>query len=112
MTVDTASKDPNFFNRMRGVFQEYPRQFWILVGGTFIDRLGGALLFPFFTLYLTRKFSIGMTQVGVIFGLFAVSSFFGSMIGGAVDGPARPKEDAALWPGHERAFEPADGCGQ
>jgi len=65
-------------------FNEYPRQFWILIGGTFIDRLGGALLFPFFTLYLTSKFGIGMTQVGVIFGIFAVSGFIGGTIGGAL----------------------------
>ncbi|HBA92292.1 MAG TPA: hypothetical protein DCZ08_11305, partial [Anaerolineaceae bacterium] len=50
----------------------------------FIDRLGGALLFPFFSLYLTRKFQIDMTQVGLIFGLFAISSFIGSMVGGAL----------------------------
>jgi len=68
----------------REAVREYPRQFWILVGAAFIDRLGGALLFPFFTLYMTRKFAIGMTQVGVVFGVFAISSFIGSMIGGAL----------------------------
>lgn len=66
------------------VFNEFPRQFWILVGASFIDRLGGAMLFPFFTLYMTRKFGINMTQVGVFFGLFAISSVVGSMIGGAL----------------------------
>ncbi len=69
---------------MREVYQEYPRQFWILVLGTFIDRLGGALLFPFFTLYITRKFEVGMTQVGVIFGLFSIASVIGSVVGGAL----------------------------
>ena len=77
-------KSGGLFKSFLDTFHEYPSQFWILVLGTFIDRLGGALLFPFFTLYLTRKFEIGMTQVGVIFGLFAISSFIGSMIGGAL----------------------------
>jgi MFS family permease len=71
-------------NRIRSVYDEYPRQFWVLVLGTFIDRLGGALMFPFFTLYVTRKFNVGMTQVGVIFGLFSISSVVGSMFGGAL----------------------------
>ena len=66
------------------IFQEYPRQFWILVGSAFIDRLGGAMLFPFFTLYMTKKFGISMTMVGAIFFLFALSSFAGSMVGGAL----------------------------
>ncbi|MCK4978022.1 MAG: MFS transporter [Anaerolineales bacterium] len=84
MTTGPIHKITDFGKRFRSTYREYPNQFWILVFGTFIDRLGGALLFPFFTLYLTSKFGIGMTQVGLIFGMFAISSFFGSMIGGAL----------------------------
>jgi len=69
---------------IRGIYNEYPRQFWTLVLGTFIDRLGGALMFPFFTLYITRKFNVGMTDVGVLFGLFSVASIVGSTFGGAL----------------------------
>jgi MFS family permease len=70
--------------RLRGVYQEYPRPYWTLVGITFIDRLGGALLYPFFALYITTKFGVGMTQVGVLFAVFSISSFAGSMLGGAL----------------------------
>ncbi len=70
--------------RVINLYREYRRSFWILVGVTFIDRLGGALLFPFFALYITRKFNVGMTEVGVLFALFSVSSFIGSAIGGAL----------------------------
>lgn len=70
--------------RWRAVYDDYPRQFWILILGTFIDRLGGALMFPFFTLYITHKFGVGMTEVGVIFGLFSISSVVGSVVGGAL----------------------------
>lgn len=78
------SKPKSLAGRIRSLYGEFPKQFWILVVGMFIDRLGGALLFPFFSLYLTRKFQIQMTEVGLIFGLFAISSFVGSMIGGAL----------------------------
>ena len=70
--------------RLRGVYDEYPRQFWVLVFGSFIDRLGGALLFPFFSLYITQKFNVGMTQVGVIFAVFSITGLFSSMLGGAL----------------------------
>lgn len=66
------------------MYDDYPRPFWILLIVTFIDRLGGALLFPFFALYLTRRFDVGMTQVGVLFAVFSVSSFAGTMLGGAL----------------------------
>ncbi len=70
--------------RLRATIIEYPRSFWVLVLATFIDRLGGSILFPFFTLYVTRKFNVGMTTVGLIFGVFAITGIVGSTIGGAL----------------------------
>ncbi len=77
-----------FFRRQRvritNLYEEYSRPFWILVLGLFIDHLGGALIFPFFTLYVTRKFGVSMTEVGVLFGVFSLSSVVGSTLGGAL----------------------------
>lgn len=72
------------WRNLRNLYHEYPPQFRVLIGALFIDRLGGALIFPFLTLYITRKFGVGMTEVGIIFGLFSVSSVIGSMISGAL----------------------------
>jgi MFS family permease len=52
--------------------------------GFFIDRIGGALFFPFLALYITDHFQVGMTEVGKIFALFAIASLIGSFIGGAL----------------------------
>ena len=62
----------------------FPRPFRILVASTFIDRFGGALTFPFLSLYVVQKFNVGMTEVGLIFGLWSISSLVGNMIGGAL----------------------------
>ena len=70
--------------RIRSIYNEYPRHFWTLIVATFIDRVGGAILYPFFTLYITQKFGVGMTTVGMIFGTFAVTGMVGSTIGGAL----------------------------
>jgi MFS family permease len=70
--------------KIKTIYREYPWGFWMLVVVTFIDRLGGFLLFPFFALYITKKFGVGMTEVGILFALFSVSSFVGSMLGGAL----------------------------
>ena len=74
----------NQLDKFRDIYNEYPRTFWTLIVITFIDRVGGAMLFPFFALYLTKKFDIGMTKVGVLFAAFSFSSFVGSMLGGAL----------------------------
>ncbi|MBW8009718.1 MAG: MFS transporter [Chloroflexi bacterium] len=70
--------------KVRNVYLEFPRTFWVLMAGTFIDNLGGALLFPFFSLYITDHFGVGLTEVGWLFAIFAITSVFGSMLGGAM----------------------------
>ncbi|MHB8088552.1 MAG: MDR family MFS transporter [Anaerolineaceae bacterium] len=66
------------------IAREFPRKFWIVVGVSFIDHVGGTMLFPFFSLYITQKFNVGMTEAGIVLGIFALSGLFGQMIGGAL----------------------------
>ncbi len=70
--------------KINSIYKEYPKQFWVIVGSNFIDRIGGALIYPFFALYITQKFQVGMTEVGLLFALFSLSDMCGTMIGGAL----------------------------
>ncbi|MFQ5942693.1 MAG: MDR family MFS transporter [Anaerolineales bacterium] len=70
--------------RLQELYRDFPRPFWTLTGVTFIDQVGGALLYPFFALYFTNRFGVGMTAVGALFALYAVSSMAGQLIGGAI----------------------------
>jgi MFS family permease len=70
--------------RVKGVYEDYPKPFWTLTFATFIDAVGGALIFPFLSLYITRRFQVGMTEVGILFGLYSAASIFGSGLGGAL----------------------------
>ncbi len=74
----------SLLERTRKIYNEYPRAFWIYNIIIFIDRLGGFMLYPFFALYLTQKFDIGMSTVGIVFAVFSVSGFIGSALGGAL----------------------------
>ena len=74
----------NVLQRTRKVYHEYPRAFWVYNIIVFIDRLGGFMLYPFFALYLTQKFDIGMSTVGLLFGAFSISGMVGSALGGAM----------------------------
>ncbi len=74
----------NTVGRIKATYQEYPKQFWMLMGATFIDAVGSALLFPFFALYVTKAFGIGLSQVGLIFAALTVTSMIGTTIGGGL----------------------------
>ena len=71
-------------SKLKKIYHEYPRKFWLVVGVSFIDNIGGTMLFPFFSLYIAWKFDVGMTQAGVILGIFSVFGMLGGMIGGAL----------------------------
>jgi len=70
--------------RLANIYHEYPPAFWTVVVVNFIDRLGGSLIFPFFALYVTKRFNVGMTEVGGLFAVWSVSSFIGGFPGGAL----------------------------
>jgi MFS family permease len=72
------------FTRLNTIYRVFPEKFWIVVLVHFIDGIGGTLLFPFLSLYITQKFGIGMTQAGIILGAFSAFGLVGSMVGGAL----------------------------
>ena len=71
-------------NSLKKTYNEYPPLFWIIVGTLFIDAIGSTLLFPFFALYITQKFGVGMTQAGILLGMSSLFGLVGSMAGGAI----------------------------
>jgi MFS family permease len=70
--------------RFRRTYQSFPTSFRALVIAMFVDRLGGTILYPYFALYITRRFGVGMTEAGVLLGLFSVSGLVGGILGGAL----------------------------
>jgi MFS family permease len=56
----------------------------VVAGTHFIDVIGNTLLMPFFALYVTQKFGVGMTVAGIILATNSVAGMIGSTIGGAV----------------------------
>ena len=69
---------------LKSLYHEFPRRFWIVVGVHFVDKIGGTLVFPFFALYITGKFHVGMTEAGILLGLLSLAGIVGSVIGGAL----------------------------
>jgi MFS family permease len=71
-------------NSFRKTYNDFPPLFWIIVATLFIDSIGSTLLFPFFALYITGHFGVGMTQAGILLGISSLSGLVGSVIGGAL----------------------------
>ena len=74
----------SILERIQKVYQEYPSAFWVLMTGTFIDRLGTNLIMPFLAIYIVQRFEAKITQVGLIYTVFAVGSGTGNFLAGAL----------------------------
>ena len=72
------------FARLQSTYREYPSKFWVLVGASFVDNIGRTTIWPFFALYITQRFDVGMTEAGILFAIFSTAGFFGNMLGGAL----------------------------
>ena len=72
------------FTKIKKGYKGYPKPFKVLVLATFIDRLGFFLMFPFFALYMTAHFNVGMIEVGILFSIFSIGNIIGGIIGGAL----------------------------
>lgn len=71
--------------RFRDTYNKFSKNFWLLMLASFVDMLGGSLIFPFFSLFMTMKFNVGMTEVGTMFLVWALTSgVIGNIVGGAM----------------------------
>jgi MFS family permease len=70
--------------RLNHLIADFPRQFWILFGGTLVNSIGSGMVFPFLTLYLHQRLNISMTYVGVLLLIWSSSSLVGQIVGGAL----------------------------
>src|SRR5260221_12814953 len=63
-----------------------PRPFWILFAGVFINRFG-TFVWPFLTIYLTRR-GYSLAQASVAVSALGAGALFGGVLGGWVSGPS------------------------
>ena len=59
----------------------YPRTFWMLVAGTFVNRTGLVVL-PFLALFLTTQRGFGIAQATLAVSLYGAGAFAGGFAGG------------------------------
>lgn len=70
--------------KLQATYHRFPGKFWVLILAVTIDLIGGTMLNPFFALYITHKFSVGMSTAGVLLGLLAFFGLIGNIISGVL----------------------------
>jgi len=68
---------------IRTAYAAYPRSFWALVVGTFVNRMGLVVL-PFLALYLTSQRGVGVAAATFAVSLYGAGAFLGGLAGGVL----------------------------
>ncbi|MEU9885377.1 MFS transporter [Sphaerisporangium sp. NPDC051011] len=76
--TSTVSRKPSLLQSRIGGF---PRAFWVLFGGTFVNRLG-TMVEPFIGVYLTQSRGMSLAAAGLVMAVFGVGSLFSQLIAG------------------------------
>lgn len=70
-------------DRLHAVAGGFPRPFWFLFAGTFVNRLG-TFVVPFLTLYLTQVRGYSILQAGMVASLYGVGASIAAPLGGTL----------------------------
>ncbi len=70
-----------FVAPLRSALARYPRPFWALVVGTFVNRTGLVVL-PFLALFLTSQRGFGIAAATAAVSLYGAGAFTGGFVGG------------------------------
>ncbi len=70
--------------RFRTAARLYPRQFWLLFTGLLISTIGSSMIWPFLTIYLTRRLQLPLLTVASLFTINAIFDLTFSFIAGPI----------------------------
>src|SRR5512146_793541 len=71
-------------SRFRLAARTYPRQFWLLFSGMLISTIGSSMIWPFLTIYLSKRLELPLFTVASLFTINAVVDLVFSFIAGPV----------------------------
>ena len=71
-------------NRLKTLYNEYPRQFWLMITGIIFATAGGSMIWPFLLIYASGKLSLPLSTVAALISINAGTGLLSSFIAGTL----------------------------
>lgn len=71
-----------FIERLKNARQIYPAQFWLLIGGSLLSSIGGAMVWPFLSSYLKERLDTPLTTITLLLTLNSIMGILFSFFAG------------------------------
>jgi MFS family permease len=70
--------------RIRALYNEYPRQYWLMITGIVLATAGGSMIWPFLLIYASGKLDLPLSTVATLISINAGTGLLASLIAGSL----------------------------
>src|SRR5215211_3094341 len=71
-------------NRLKALYNQYPRQYWLMITGIFLATAGGSMIWPFLLIYASGKLNMPLSTVATLISINAGTGLLASLIAGTL----------------------------
>ena len=72
------------FYKLKRLYNEYPRQYWLMITGIVISTAGGSMIWPFLLIYASGKLHLPLSTVATLIAINAGTGLFASFLAGTL----------------------------
>ena len=70
--------------RIKSLYNQYPRQYWLMIAGIVISTAGGSMIWPFLLIYASGKLHLPLSTVALLISINAGAGLFASFLAGTL----------------------------
>lgn len=74
----------NPIHRLKVLYNEYPRQYWLMITGIVLATAGGSMIWPFLLIYASGKLALPLSTVATLISINAGTGMLSSLIAGTL----------------------------
>jgi MFS family permease len=74
----------NITNRLNALYNEYPRQYWLMITGIVLATAGGSMIWPFLLIYASGKLALPLSTIATLISINAGTGLLSSLIAGSL----------------------------
>ena len=71
-------------NKLKALYNEYPRQYWLMIAGIVLSTAGGSMIWPFLLIYASGKLDLPLSSVAALISINAGTGLLSSLIAGSL----------------------------
>ena len=74
----------NLLSRLKSLYHEYPRQYWLMITGIVLSTAGGSMIWPFLLIYASGKLDLPLSTIATLISINAGTGLLASLIAGSL----------------------------